>query len=145
MNLKPLSANLKVSGQLLPEDIEALKEQGFASVICSRADNEQPEQPGHHALQAACQQAGMQFAYLPVVPGVITDDQVKTFAELIDALPRPVAAYCRTGTRAAMLWALSEVVHNGAAFADVLSVASDAGYDLSSIATRLQQGPASGG
>ncbi|RKH10327.1 TIGR01244 family phosphatase, partial [Corallococcus sp. CA041A] len=26
----------------------------------------------------------------------------------------------------------------------VLSVASDAGYDLSSIATRLQQGPASG-
>ena len=144
MNLKPLSAGLKVSGQLLPKDIEALKEQGFASVICNRPDDEQPEQPSHHALQAACHQAGMQFAYLPALPGVITDDQVHTFARLIEALPSPVAAYCRTGTRAAMLWALSEVVHNGAAFDHVLSVASDAGDDLSSIATRLQQGPASG-
>ena len=68
MNLKPLSASLKVSGQLLPKDIEALKEQGFASVICNRPDDEQPEQPSHHALQAACHQAGMQFAYLPALP-----------------------------------------------------------------------------
>ncbi|MCU0999648.1 TIGR01244 family phosphatase [Stenotrophomonas maltophilia] len=143
MNLKPLSASLKVSGQLLPKDIETLKEQGVASVICNRPDNEQPEQPSHHALHDACHQAGMQFAYLPVASGVISDDQVHTFAKLMEALPRPVAAYCRTGTRVAMLWALSEVVRNGAAFAHVLSVASDAGYDLSSIATRLQQGPAS--
>lgn len=34
MKLKPLSASLKVSGQLLPKDIETLKEQGVASVTC---------------------------------------------------------------------------------------------------------------
>ena len=58
MNLKPLSASLKVSGQLLPKDIEALKEQGFASVICNRPDHAQDEadQDARQAAQNQLQQ-----------------------------------------------------------------------------------------
>lgn len=141
MNLQSLSPCLRVTGQLAPTDIPALKEAGVASVVCNRPDGEQSDQPDHLALQAACSRAGLDFAYLPVVPGSITDEHVQQFGTLLEQLPAPIAAYCRTGTRSASLWALSQVRAGSATPEQVLSIAGQAGYDLSSLASRLQDAP----
>lgn len=143
MNLRSLSPCLRVTDQLAPTDIPALKEAGISSVICNRPDGEQPDQPDHLALQAACSKAGLRFAYLPVVPGSIADGQVQQFAVLLEQLPAPIAAYCRTGTRSTSLWALSQVRTGRATPEQVLSVAGEAGYDLSSLASRLRDAPSS--
>lgn len=143
MNLQSLSPSLRVTDQLVPTDIPALKEAGVSSVVCNRPDGEQPDQPDHLALQAACSRAGLSFAYLPVVPGSITDGHVQQFAVLLEQLPAPIAAYCRTGTRSASLWALSQIRAGSATPEQVLSVAGEAGYDLSSLASRLRGAPSS--
>ena len=52
--------------------------------------------------------------------------------------PGPVLAYCRSGTRSATLWALSQSGKRSAE--EILGMAADAGYDLGGIAGAL--GPA---
>ncbi|MDV2449972.1 TIGR01244 family sulfur transferase [Xanthomonas hortorum] len=138
MKLRPLSPDVLVTDQILPADIPALAKQGVASIVCNRPDGEQQDQPDHLAMQAACTSAGMRFAYLPVVAGAISDHQVQQFGELLKQLPGPVAAYCRTGTRSTSLWVLDQVRTGGVMAEQVLSVAADAGYDLSSLARRLR-------
>ena len=143
MNLHSLAPSLHVTDQLVPTDIPALKKAGISSVICNRPDGEQPDQPDHLALQAACSRAGLGFAYLPLVPGGITDGHVQQFGVLLEQLPAPIVAYCRTGTRSTSLWALSQVRNGGATPEQVLSIAGEAGYDLSSLASRLRGAPSS--
>ncbi|MBB4724619.1 TIGR01244 family sulfur transferase [Xanthomonas euvesicatoria] len=137
MKLRSLSPALLVAGQLLPADLPALASLGVASVVCNRPDNEQPDQPDHLTMQSACAQAGMRFAYLPVVAGTISQDDVQQFCEMLEQLPAPVVAYCRTGTRSTSLWALAQVRTLGLTTDQVLSIAAGAGYDLSSLAPRL--------
>ncbi|CAD1796356.1 MULTISPECIES: TIGR01244 family sulfur transferase [Xanthomonas] len=138
MKLRSLSPDLLVTDQLRPADLPALARQGVASVVCNRPDGEQPNQPDHLAMQAACTRAGMSFAYLPVVAGAISDCQVREFCELLQQLPAPVTAYCRTGTRSTSLWALGQVRTAGLTTDQVLSVAYGAGYDLSALTPRLR-------
>ncbi|OOW69667.1 hypothetical protein Xmar_19390 [Xanthomonas axonopodis pv. martyniicola] len=138
MKLRQLSPDTLVTDQLRPADLPALAKQGVASVVCNRPDGEQPEQPDHLAIQAACTAADIRFAYLPVVAGCILDSQVQQFRELLLKMPAPVAAYCRTGTRSTSLWALGQVRAAGLTTDQVLSIASGAGYDLSALAPRLR-------
>ncbi|KUF37529.1 TIGR01244 family sulfur transferase [Xanthomonas phaseoli] len=137
MKLRSLTPALLVTSQLLPADLPALASLGVASVICNRPDNEQPDQPDHLAMQSARTQAGMRFAYLPVVAGAISQDDVQQFCDVLEQLPAPIAAYCRTGTRSTSLWALAQVRTSRLTADQVLSVAAGAGYDLSSLAPRL--------
>ena len=71
-----------------------------------------------------------------MVSGQLSDAQVQEFADALDALPRPVLAFCRTGTRSTMLWALQA---HGPADA-ILQIAHRAGYDLSAFRPRLSIG-----
>ncbi|TIO54795.1 MAG: TIGR01244 family phosphatase, partial [Mesorhizobium sp.] len=45
MEYRQISEDYSVSGQIQPEDIVAIKDAGFKSVICNRPDDEQPGQP----------------------------------------------------------------------------------------------------
>jgi sulfide:quinone oxidoreductase len=56
--------------------------------------------------------------------------------EALDTLPGPIFGFCRSGTRTAMLWALSRA---SASDPDTLiAAARDAGYDLSGLRPRLE-------
>jgi sulfide:quinone oxidoreductase len=43
-----------------------------------------------------------------VVPGQLTEAEVKAFAAALDELPSEILAYCRSGARSANLWSLAE-------------------------------------
>jgi uncharacterized protein (TIGR01244 family) len=103
---REISDNYSVSGQILPDDIAALKAAGFKSVICNRPDNEQPGQPSADTMNAAAEAAGLEFRYIPVISGQITEENVADQALALEDLQGPVFAYCRTGARCTNLYAL---------------------------------------
>lgn len=100
-----LTDSFAVAPQLSPEDMPAVAAAGFKSVIINRPDFEGgPDQPKAADVMKAAQAAGLQVEYQPVVSGAMTADDVARFAELLDVLPAPVLAYCRTGTRCTHLY-----------------------------------------
>ncbi len=106
MEYRQISDDYSVSGQIQPEDIAAIKDAGFKSVICNRPDDEQPGQPAASSIQAAAEAAGLAFRYIPVISGQITMDNVEDQAEALDELEGPVFAYCRSGARCTNLYGL---------------------------------------
>ena len=45
MEIKKLSENLSVAGQLIPADVANIAELGFKTIICNRPDGEASDQP----------------------------------------------------------------------------------------------------
>jgi uncharacterized protein (TIGR01244 family) len=100
-----LSPDVCVSAQLEPSAMPAVAEAGFKSVINNRPDFEGgPTQPTSEQMEAAAKAAGLHYAYLPVNPAVQTPEQIAQFAELLATLPRPILAFCRSGTRSGKLF-----------------------------------------
>ena len=100
-----LTEAFAVAPQLMPEDMQALADAGFKSVIINRPDGEGgAEQPTSAAVMTAAQAAGLQVRYQPVVSGSITDADVAEFSRSLHALPVPILAFCRSGARCANLY-----------------------------------------
>jgi len=70
-----------------------------------------------------------------VVPGQAATEQADEFAALCTDLPKPMLAYCRTGTRSATLWALSQA--NRLSVAVIQERAACAGYGLKAVVRRI--------
>jgi len=105
IQVQPLSPDLSVAPQLGPEAMAALAEAGFKSVINNRPDFEGgPNQPTNASIEAAAKAAGLSYAFLPVAPGYQSPEEVARFAELLATLPRPILAFCRSGTRSGKLY-----------------------------------------
>lgn len=128
MDLRHLAPGLSVAAQLVPSDVAAAAARGYTTLICNRPDGEQPGQPTHEAMAQAAAAAGLRFVYQPVVSGRITTEQVRTFGGALAQAGGPVLAYCRSGTRCATLWALSQAGERP--WAEVLAAAAAAGFDL---------------
>lgn len=100
-----LSAELSVAPQLEPSAMAWAAEAGFKSVINNRPDHEEgPEQPTSAVMQAAAQTAGLAYAFLPVAPGYQSPQEIARFSELLASLPKPILAFCRSGTRSGNLY-----------------------------------------
>ena len=100
-----LSADLCVAGQLDLSAMAWAAQAGFKSVINNRPDFEGgPDQPTSAAMRSAAHAAGLRYAYLPVAPSMQTSQEIARFAELLSELPKPVLAYCRSGTRSGKLY-----------------------------------------
>lgn len=105
IQVQPLSPDVSVAPQLGPDAMAALADAGFKSVINNRPDFEGgPDQPTHAQMQAAAEAAGLAYAFLPVAPGFQTPEEIARFGELLATLPRPIVAFCRTGTRSGKLF-----------------------------------------
>ena len=107
-NITRISNDFSTSPQLQPEQLAALAAGGFKSVINNRPDGEGgAAQPTSAVIARAASSAGLEYAYLPVVVGKITADEVDTFARLLTQLPKPIVAFCRSGTRASTLYKMA--------------------------------------
>lgn len=134
--VKRLTPFIAVAEQLQPTDMGTLAATGFHTVICNRPDNEGEGQPSSAEMQAAAEASGLDYHYLPVISGKISDTDVAAFRELLNQVRGPVLAFCRTGTRSTTLWALAEAHHLDPA--TLLHNAALAGYDLSALRPRLE-------
>ncbi len=128
LQIHPLNEQLSVAPQIDATDIAVLAAQGFRSIINNRPDGEEPGQPGNAALDAAARQAGLEWRYIPIA-GMPGQAQMQAFANALRELPPPVLAFCRSGNRSSMLWALQA---EGTADS-IVETARAAGYDLSQL------------
>jgi len=103
--VQQLSADVCVAPQLDPAAMAWAAQAGFRSVINNRPDFEGgPDQPTSAVIEAAAVAAGLRYAHLPVSPAVQTPEQIARFAQLLAELPKPVLAFCRSGTRSGKLY-----------------------------------------
>ena len=136
MDIKTISDTFSVSGQILPEELAAVAEAGFKSIICNRPDGESPDQPTIDEIEQAAVAAGLQCRYLPVVSGKLSDFDISQFARELAELPGPVLAFCRTGNRSMTLWSLVEA-RRGQGVEGIIAHAKSAGFDMTGIARKL--------
>ena len=138
MEIKKITEGLSVSPQITAADLPAIKAAGFRAVICNRPDAEAGDQPGHDEIRDAATAEGLEFRFLPVTPGMVTDETARAFGTALTELPGPVLAYCRTGTRSATLWSLSEAPRRP--LPEILAATKAAGYDMNGVARRIANG-----
>jgi uncharacterized protein (TIGR01244 family) len=116
-------------------DLAAVSEaaaQGITLIINNRPEDESPDQVSGPEIEVAARAAGMDYVAIPVTHTGFSQPQVDAMAQALDGTEGSVLAYCRSGTRSTLLWALAE--SKGGADADVLAeIAAEAGYDISPI------------
>jgi uncharacterized protein (TIGR01244 family) len=108
MEYRPITEDYAVSGQISPEDVQAIKEAGFRSIICNRPDDEQPGQPTAQEIAVAAAAADLIFRHIPFTSGQMTDEDVQKMVEALDEIPGPVFAFCRSGARSTNIYAAAQ-------------------------------------
>ena len=126
-----ITSNFSVSGALTKQDFSALIEKGITTLINVRPDNECENQINDLEWQDLANKYKIEYAYIPVKPNEYNDDDIARFASLLNNIDKKVHGFCRTGTRAAHLWALAN--KNKIEFLAIQYQLSNKGYSVSSI------------
>jgi len=138
MDIKSLTVDLSVSPQLLFNEIEAVAQAGFKAIICNRPDGEGSDQPSFKEIEAAAEHYGIKACYLPAETGKVSDQDGQAFGQLLQTLPGPILAYCRTGMRSTTMWALSQA--GAMPLPEILEAGQKVGFDLKALVQRIANG-----
>ena len=138
MEIKTISNGFSVSPQIVADDVKEIAKRGFRSIVCNRPDGEGADQPTFEEISNAAKEAGLEVRYQPIVSGKVSDDDARDFGRLFDELPKPVFAYCRTGTRSTTLWSLSQAATLDTS--EILRATKAAGYDMGGVVRRIVNG-----
>jgi uncharacterized protein (TIGR01244 family) len=105
IELRAIADDVYVAPQLSPQAMAGVAQAGIKSVVNNRPDFEYgADQPTNTDIEAAALAAGLQYRHLPVDPGHHTAEEAAAFAQLLAELPRPLLAFCRSGSRSARLY-----------------------------------------
>jgi uncharacterized protein (TIGR01244 family) len=104
MTPQKITDEFTVCPQITPGDVAEIAALGFKSVICNRPDGESADQTPAALIEAEVRKAGLEYRFIPVVSGAMTQVDVDAMAKALDELPAPVFAYCRSGTRCGVLF-----------------------------------------
>lgn len=137
MDIRKIDDTISVAPQITYTDVAEAARLGFRTLVANRPDKEEFGQPAMADIEAAALENGMTWVYMPVESGNILDEDVDRFGAMIQDSEKPVLAFCRSGTRCTVLWALNAVRTSPAQ--DVFDKARSAGYDISGLAPRMAQ------
>src|SRR6056297_2779656 len=138
MQFNKVTDALSVSPQISAGDMAAIRDAGYRAIICNRPDGEGADQPTFDEIEAAAKAAGLKVRYQPITSGMVRDEDAEAFGAALMELPGPVLAYCRTGTRSATLWSLSQA--KSRPVPEILAATKAAGYDMAGVARRIVNG-----
>lgn len=130
MELRQLTPDFFVSPQIDPADLPEIAAAGFTHILCNRPDEEVPPSHQSDAIEAAAAAAGLKFAAVPLTHQTMNADNIAANKSHIQSGDK-VLAYCASGTRSTIAWALGQA---GEANADeLIATAASAGYDISAL------------
>lgn len=129
--MKQVSNKLFVSPQVTRTELVSAKAAGIAAIINNRPDGEEPGQPSAASNAAIADELGLGYTHIPVAPGQYSHEQVRAFEAAMEAAEGPVLAHCKSGTRAASLYAIGEVLGGRMTKDDVTALGQSIGLDLS--------------
>lgn len=136
MQMSQLDAHTYVGPQISVADLADIAALGVRTIIVARPEGEEIGQPKISDIREAADAFGIRVHHIPVISGNMTDDDVSAFDAATTGTTHPVLAYCRSGMRAASLWALSAAA-KGRSRHSILLAARNANYDLSNLSPRL--------
>ncbi len=94
--------------QISVSDLKEIAAQGYKTVINNRPDGEGgAEQPKSAEIAKAAAELGLDYIYLPVISGQITQSEAAQFAQLLATKPAPVLAFCRSGARSMHIYQMA--------------------------------------
>lgn len=131
-DFRRLNENVMVSPQLALEDIAAAAAQGVAMIVNNRPDGEDPDAPQGDDIAAAAAAAGLNYVAIPIGHAGFSEPQVDAMIAALEQAEGPILAYCRSGTRSTLLWALASA-KQGVEPDTIARTAAQAGYDVSPI------------
>ena len=129
---RKLTEEVFASPQIGLAEVATAKAQGIALIINNRPEGESDDQVAGDAIAAAARAAGMDYVAIPVTHAGFSETQVRAMAQALEQAKGPVLAYCRSGTRSTLLWALAEASRGGIP-ADIAATAAQAGYDIAPV------------
>lgn len=112
--LKPtfLSAQFAIGPQIGAQDVEHLANSGFRGIINARPDSEEGDFMSSEKVAELAASLGLRYIYTPTDNHEIFEqDAIDSFEQAMIRLPTPIFAHCKSGTRAAILWAMVAVRH----------------------------------
>ena len=129
--MRQITPRFFAAPQISPEDMDAIVAAGIKLVLCNRPDVEVP--PSHQcaAMAAAAEAAGVAFAVQPLTHQTMTAEVIAANRALMDGCDGPVLAYCASGTRSTVAWALAAAQDMPAE--EIIEAAGRGGYDLSQL------------
>lgn len=102
---RALTPGVSVAAQLDPDAMALAAQAGFKSVVNNRPDFEGgPSQPTSAQMEAAARAAGLEYRFLPVNGAYQSPEEIAAFVRLLEELPRPLLAFCRSGARSTRLF-----------------------------------------
>lgn len=130
---RQLTDTLFVSPQIGVADVERAKAMGVTFILNNRPDDEEPGQVNGAEVEAAARAAGIGYAAVPVTHGGFALWQLDGMDQALDETGGgKLLAYCRSGTRSTLLWALARA-RSGEDCDALARQAATAGYDVAPV------------
>jgi len=104
--MRELDDKVLVSEQIRPDEVAALRAEGVTLIVNNRPDGEEPGQPLGVVIEEAAIAAGIDYRSVPIIRGIGPAD-AEAMRDAIVASEGKVLAFCRSGTRSALAWALA--------------------------------------
>jgi len=135
MKIRPLTETFAVSPQIRANDVATAAAQGYRTIINNRPDGEGWGQPKSADIEAEAKAHGLSYTHIPVSLRGLAPEQVGQMIAAQEAAEGPVLAFCNTGTRSSILWALSQASKIPAD--EIIAAAAKAGYNVSNLRAHL--------
>jgi len=128
-----LTDALYASPQIGLAEVAEAKALGVTLIVNNRPEGESDDQVPGAEIERAARAAGIAYVAIPVTHAGFSHPQLDALNAALDRVGEgPVLAYCRSGTRSTLLWALARA--KAGESPDVLSsAAADAGYDTAPV------------
>lgn len=129
---RQLTDRIFASPQIGLAEVALAAAQGIGLIVNNRPEGESDDQVPGTEIEAAARAAGLGYVAIPVTHAGFSEAQVKAMAAALASTDRPILAYCRSGTRSTLLWALAEA-SRGESPQALAEAAARAGYDVGPI------------
>jgi len=129
---RKLTDTIYVSPQIGLDEVAEAARIGIKLIINNRPEGESDDQLPGPEVEAAARTVGVDYVAIPVTHSGFSEPQVAAMAKALNEAEGPVLAYCRSGTRSTLLWALSEASQGGDPDA-LTNMAAKAGYDANPV------------
>lgn len=104
--MRYLCNNYAVHGQIYPDELRSLQQQGFTVIINHRPDDEMPEQPTSSDLAKTAKILGLYYYHIPIMPNQSPkEDDIQALKKIREHHGDILyCAFCGSGKRASTMY-----------------------------------------
>lgn len=135
MQINKITDTYAVSPQIALSDIAIAAQSGYKAIINNRPDGEIWGQMKSAVLAAEAKKQGVDYYHFPVQKGGLNAAHVESLNGVLAKTDGPVLAFCTSGMRSSMVWAVSQIGIMDSQ--SIVQTVANAGYDISGLRAQL--------